>query len=155
MSLSFSDAAVGTLDFLVEAALFGNLTSMLVCLAIALLLEALDLTPHLGTLGLDAVGLVAQRVLLALEIVNTGSLSVILSVEAGDLAVLLVEEHAVAASLIGEIMVFTGLLLEQVLQVLQLLAVVTDIVSSAVEAAAVVVLGAQLVIRKHAIAIFH
>lgn len=45
--------------------------------------------------------------------------------------------------------------MEEILQIFKLLAIVANIVGSAIETATVVVLAAQLVIREHAVAIFH
>jgi len=71
VTLSFSDTAVGALNFLIKVTLLRDLASVLSGLSIAKFLETLDFTPHLGALGLHTVGLVAQLVLLSHKVVNT------------------------------------------------------------------------------------
>jgi len=76
-------------------------------------------------------------------------------VKRGDFAVLLIELNAVAATFVVQVAAFAGLLLEQVLQVFKLLAGVSNFVGGAVQTTTAIMFGAKLVIRKHAVTIFH
>lgn len=51
--------------------------------------------------------------------------------------------------------ILAGLLLEEVLEIVKLLACISNLISTSIETVAVLVLGAALVVAEHAVAVLH
>jgi hypothetical protein len=154
-ALSVLDARVHALDLEVEVAEFFGLVVWLDDLAFVQFLEAGDFTPHLSALNLDGLNFALEVALLLTEVSNHGFLWNGLVTETTSLEVLFVEDFFAAGLLFVKVNILARLLLEQVLEVIKLLAGVGDLVSSSVETVAVLVLGAGLVVAEHAVAVLH
>lgn len=108
-------------------------------LLVGQVLKVGDFSPHLGTLNLNSLDITLKLSKLSTEVSVLVSLGNTLVLEATGLKALLIEHSSSTSRFFGKINSLLGFISEQELEVLELLASFTDLISRVVESIAVFV----------------
>jgi hypothetical protein len=149
------NARVHAINFLVKAAKLVSLVVAFDYFTFVKFLKASDLAPHLSALDLHRFDFTLEVSLLLAEVSNLVPLGYGLIAETASFEVFLVENVLAARFFFIEVHVLAGLLLKQILEIIELLAGISDFIGGSVEAVAVFVFGSGLIVAKHAVAVFH
>lgn len=153
--LHLGDAAMSLLQVKVQRLEAIVLVEGLLSLHVAHVSQSLDLSEHVGSLGLDEVNVALELSDLRSEVDNLIALGVTLVAQLARLEELLVEDALRSHELILQLHVLAGLVREHVLEVLNLLAAVSNLVHAAVESSATLHFRSDLLFTQKFVAVIH
>ena len=130
--LSVLNARVHARNFLVKATKLVSLVVAFNYLALVELLKASDLAPHLSALDFHRLDFTLEVGLLLAKVSNLVTLGYGLIAETASFEVFLVENFLAARLFFVEVHVLSRLLLKQVLEIIELLAGITDFIGGSV-----------------------
>jgi len=136
-SLSILNSLLGSLQVTLKTLELVVLVTSLSGLHVIKLLVSLDLSPHLSSLDFDHLNFFFQVSDLGSQVSILVALRDVVITKTSSLEELLVQQSFGSLHLIGQIVVLVGLFLEQVLEVFELLAVVSNFVHTTVKSGTV------------------
>jgi len=153
--LSVLNARVHARNFLVKATKLVSLVVAFNYLTLVELLKASDLAPHLSALDFHTLDFTLEVGLLLAKVSDLVTLGYGLIAETACFKVFLIKNFFAARLFFVEVHVLAGLLLEQVLEIIELLAGISDFIGGSVEAVAVFMFSSGLIVAEHAVAVLH